>query len=181
MRRLWLGVLTMAAACGGGSASTHGVEFTPADVVTFDNAVDMIDKPVIVESEWQGQFEKRVARADFIGRVRVDAITLDEDLRGSGYRLNVKVTETMQGRAPRELVLRVNDQEPGFQSVAIHEDRLLGGSFVAFVKWQKDPSSKEEVPRWHLSPNTPAVQDKVRFFLNPPPSDGRTEVEVVAP
>lgn len=180
--RCWsLGVLGLLLACGGSSGAGPGVEFVPEDSLTFDDSVDMIDKPVIVESEWQGQFEKRVTRADFIGTVRVDAISLDADRRGSGYRLNVRVTDTLRGRAPREMVLRVNDQQPGFQSVSMYEDRLLGGSFVAFVKWQEDAESRQSIPRWHLSPNSPAVQDKVRFFSNPPPPDGRTEVEVVAP
>lgn len=153
----------------------------PADTVTFDDSVDMIDKPVVVESEWQGEFEKRVTRADFLGTVRVDGISRDEDRQGSGYRLKVKVTDTLRGRAPREMVLRVNDSQPGFRRVALYEDRLLGGSFVAFIKWQEDAESRRSIPRWHLSPDSPAVHDKVRFFSDPPPSDGRTQVEVVAP
>ena len=176
-----MGVLCLLVGCAGGSSNAGHVEFMPEDEWTFDNAVDLIDKPAIVESEWQGQFERRVTRADFIGVVRVDSISVDEDREGAGYRLTAKVIDTWEGRAPRELVLRVHDDEPGFRTVSLYENRLLGSRFVAFVKWQPDPDSNEEIPRWHLSPDSPGVRDKVRFFSTPPPNDARTEVEVVAP
>ncbi|MEM7137293.1 MAG: hypothetical protein AAF500_11975 [Myxococcota bacterium] len=181
MRGLWLGVLGVLVACGSSAANQASVEFTPKDNLAFDDAVDVIDRPVIVESEWQGQFERRVTHADFIGSVRVESISVDQDRRGAGYRLVARVVETLLGRAPRELALEVHDDQPGFESVRMYEDDLLGGRFIVFVKWQAQADSREVLPRWHLSPDSPGVRDKVRFFLNPGASDGRTEVEVLAP
>ncbi|MGB5810742.1 MAG: hypothetical protein WBG86_09445 [Polyangiales bacterium] len=179
MGALWICVAS--AACAGGATTAAGVEFTPDDAQAFDNAVDFIDKPAIVESEWRGDFESRVTRSDGIAIIRVTSISGDKDRRGSGYRLTVEVTEVLEGALPTEIVLRVHDDEPGFRSVQANEDRLLGGSFVTFVKWQANEGSGGPIPRWHLSPNSAAVREKVRFFSNPPPGDDRTQVEVVSP
>ncbi|MEM7434689.1 MAG: hypothetical protein AAF436_06015 [Myxococcota bacterium] len=181
MRIVWLGVLSVVVACASSTANQVGVEFTPKDQLAFDDAVDVIDRPVIVESEWQGQFERRVTHADFIGSVRVESISVDQDRRGTGYRLVAHVVETLHRRAPRDLALEVHDDQAGFESVRMYEDDLLGGRFIVFVKWHAEPDSRDVVPRWHLSPDSPGVRDKVRFFLNPGASDGRTEVEVLAP
>lgn len=167
--------------CAGSGSTVPVVEFAPEDELLFDDSVDLVDKPAIVEGEWRGDFERRVTRADVIAVVRIQSLSSDEDRRGSGYRLTARVIEVIKGESNRELILRVRDDEPGFRSVRVNEDRLLRDSFVAFVKWQRDPESERFMPRWHLSPDSPAVRDKVAFFSSPPPGDDQTQVEVLAP
>ena len=181
VRVVAMGVVCAVLGCARGSSTVPTAEFAPEDQLLFDNSVDLVDKPVIVEGEWRGEFERRVTRADIIAVVKIESLSSDEDPRGSSYRLTAKVIDRVKGKSHRELVLRAHDDEPGFRSVRVNEDRLLGDSFVAFIKWEDDPESEQLVPRWHLSPDSRAVRDKVAFFLNPPPGDDRTQVEVLEP
>ena len=68
-------------------------------------------------------------------------------------------------------MLKVVDDQRGYQTVRMNEDRLLDGSFVAFVKWGLDPDSSDPVAHWHLSPNSDQVREKVDFVLRQPHSE----------
>jgi hypothetical protein len=167
--------------CAGASSNAPRGDFRPSDVVLFDNAVDLVEAPVIVEGEWSGAFERRVGRADLIAVVRVASLSSDLVRRRSAYRLTVMVQDWLKGSSVKELVLRVADEEPGYQTVRVNEDRLLHDPFVAFIKWEADPESSEPTAHWHLSPDSGAVRDKIDFLLRRPTRDTRTEVEVVEP
>jgi hypothetical protein len=162
--------------CAGASSNAPASDFRPSDVALFDNAVDLVEAPVIV-----GAFERRVGRADLIAVVRVDSLSSDLVKRRSAYRLTVRVRDRLKGSSGKELVLRVEDDEPGYHTVRVNEDRLLHDPFVAFIKWEADSESAELIARWHLSPDTEAVRDKIEFFLRQPVRDTHTEVEVVEP
>ncbi|MDH3625225.1 MAG: hypothetical protein OES69_05305 [Myxococcales bacterium] len=181
MRVLAMGVVCALLGCARGSSTVPTVEFAAEDEFLFDNSVDLVDKPAIVESEWRGKFERRVTRADVIAVIKIESLSSDEDRRGSSYRLTARVIDGLKGRSNRELILRAHDDEPGFQSVRVNEDRLLRDPFVAFVKWKNDAEADQPLPRWHLSPDSPEVRDKVVFFLSPPSGDDRTQVEVLGP
>jgi len=167
--------------CAGASSNAPAVEFLPSDVALFDNAVDLVEAPVIVEGEWSGAFEQRVGRADLIAVARVDSLSSDLVKRRSAYRLTVRVKDRLKGSSPRDIVLRVRDDEPGYQTVRVNEDWLLHNPVIAFVKWETDPESTEPIAHWHLSPDSDAVRDKIDFFLRQPARDSHTEVEVVGP
>jgi len=156
-------------------------DFRPSDAPLFDNAVDLVEEPVIVEGEWTGAFERRVGRADLIAAVRVDSLSSDFVSRRSSYRLAVRVKNRLKGNSSKELLLRVGDDEPGYETVRVNEDRLLEGSFVVFLKWAVTPESSEPIARWHLSPDSDAVREKIDYFLRHPMKDVRTEVELVKP
>ena len=79
------------------------------------------------------------------------------------------------------MIQKVSDDEPGYRSVEANEDLLLHSPMVAFVKWEAVPGGEELLPHWHLSPDSPAVRDKVEFLLREPVKDPHTEVEVVPP
>ncbi|MGB3049531.1 MAG: hypothetical protein WBB42_00945 [Polyangiales bacterium] len=156
-------------------------DFRPSDAPLFDNAVDLVKAPVIVEGEWSGAFERRVGRADLIAVVRVDSLSSDFISRRSAYRLTVKVKNRLKGSSSKELLLRVGDDEPGYDTVRVNEDRLLGGPFVVFLKWAADPESSKPIAHWHLSPDSDAVREKIDYVLRHPMKDVRPEVEVVEP
>ena len=109
--------------------------------------------------------------------------SLSSDLvkRRSAYRLTARVEERLKGSAPKEIVLRVRDDETGYDSVRVNEDTLLHEPFVAFIKWEADPESPEPIAHWHLSPDSVTVRDKIDFFLRNPVKDTTTEVEVIEP
>jgi hypothetical protein len=111
----------------------------------------------------------------------VDSLSSDFVSRRSSYRLTIKVKNRLKGSSPKELVLRVGDDEPGYETVRVNEDRLLEGSFVVFLKWAATPESSKPIARWHLSPDSDAVREKIDFFLRHPMKDVRTEVELVEP
>ena len=167
--------------CAGVSSNVPASAFRPSDAALFDNAVDLVEGPVIVEGEWSGAFEQRVGRADLIAVVRVDSLSSDLVKRRSAYRLTVSVEEYIVGSSAKELVLLVRDDESGYRSVRINEDWLLRNSCVVFIKWEADSESPELTTHWHISPDSPAVRSKIDFFLRRPARDTHTEVEVIEP
>lgn len=181
MRVLIAAIALWGIGCAGASSNAPTTEYRPSDAALFDNAVDLVETPVIVEGEWSGAFEQRVGRADLIAVVRVDSLSSDLVKRRSSYRLNVRVKNRLKGSSSKEIVLRVRDDEAGYETVRVNEDRLLHDPFVAFVKWEADPESPELIAHWHLSPDSEAVREKIDFFLRHPARDAHTEVEVVEP
>jgi len=181
VRLLIAAIVCWGVGCAGVSSNAPAADFQPADLSLFDNAVDLIEDPVIVEGEWRSVFERRVARADLIGVVRVDSLSSDLIKRRSAYRLIVRVSDWLKGSSSKEIVLRVRDDEPGYQTVRINEDRLLREPFIAFVKWTADSDSSERTARWHLSPDSEAVRSKINFSLHQQVKGAETEVEVVEP
>lgn len=167
--------------CAGAASNAPVTDFRASDVELFDNSVDLVAAPVIVEGEWGGAFERRVGRADVIAAIRVQSLSSEFVKRRSAYRLNAKVKDRLKGESTKELVLRVSDDQAGHRSVQANEDRLLHDSFIAFIKWEADPDSPEPIAHWHLSPDSGAVRDKIEYVLRRPPPDPHTEVEVVEP
>lgn len=180
MRALITAIACVGIACAGASSNTAVTDFRPTDAALFDNAVDLISEPVIVEGE-HGAFERRTARADLVAAIRVQSLHSEFVKRRSAYRLDVKVKDRLKGESTKELVLRVSDDEPGHRSVELHEDRLVHDPFIAFIKWEAVSGSPDLVAHWHLSPDSQAVRDKIEHVLRRPPPDPHTEVEVVEP
>jgi hypothetical protein len=166
--------------CAGAASNVTLTAFRASDVSLFDNAVDLVASPVIVEGE-SGAFADRVGRADLIASIRLQSLHSELIKRRSAYRLTVKVKDWLKGASTKELELRVADDEPGYRSVEVNEDRLLHDAFIAFVKWEAEPGSSELIAHWHLSPDSPAVREKIDYVLRRPATEPQTEVEVVEP
>jgi hypothetical protein len=181
MRVLIAAIAVWGFGCAGASSNAPATDFVASDAPLFDHAVDLVEAPVIVEGQWSGSFERRVGRADLIAVVQVESLSSDLVKRRSAYRISVRVRERFKGTSSNEITLRVRDDEPGHQSVRVNEERLLHDPFVAFVKWESEAGSSELTAHWHLSPDSPAVRDKIEFFLRQPVRDSHTEVEVVEP
>ena len=167
--------------CAATTASSPETQFTAGDAILFDNSVDLVWDPIIVEGEWGGAFERRIARADLIAAVRAKSIVTEVVKRRAAYRITVRVGQRLKGDSPDALVLRVRDDQPGHRTVEDSEDQVLHEGFIAFVKWEASEGSEERIPHWHLSPDSPAVRAKIDRGLRPPEPDPNTEVEVVAP
>lgn len=153
--------------CASTSSNAPKSEFQESDLELFDDAVDLVANPLIIEGT-RGRFERRVARADVIAIVRVESLSSDLVSRRSAYRLALRVEERLKGKSSSELVLRVADREPGYQTVQANEDRLLRDTFIAFVKWEPDSGDGEPVSHWHLSPASDAAREQVRIALQKP-------------
>jgi len=166
--------------CAGAASSLPPSDFRESDVSLFDNSVDLVASPVAVEGEY-GVFERRVGRADVIASIRVQSLHSELIKRRSAYRLRVRVTDRIEGTSPSELELRVADDEPGYRSVEANEDRLLHDPFIVFIKWEVERGSSTPTARWHLSPDSELVRDKIDHVLHQPAPDPHTKVEVVEP
>jgi hypothetical protein len=166
--------------CASTSSNAPKTEFRESDFEIFDDAVDLVENPLIIEGT-RGTFERRIARADLIAIVRVESLSSDLVSRRSAYRLAVRIEQRLKGKSPSELVLRVEDREPGYETVRANEDRLLRDTFIAFVKWEPDSGDAEPLSHWHLSPASDAAREQVQIALQNLDSRSQTTVDVVEP
>ncbi len=181
MRVLLVVLAVWAVGCGTTSYNLPDHDFLAADAALFDDAVDSMEAPVIVKGA-PGTFDRRVERADLVAVVRVESLSSDLVRRQSAYRLAVRIDERLKGAFEGDLLLRVEDDQPGYETVRAHEDRLLRDPFLAFVKWESDPGSEEPpIAHWHLSPASAASVDRARQLLDRSASDADTEAEVLSP
>lgn len=173
MRVLIAAVACWGLGCAGTTSNVSVTEFRASDATLFDGAVDLVADPVIVEGA-QGTLERRVSRSDVVASIRVQALHSELVKRRSAYRLTARVKERLKGESAKELELRVADEEPGYRSIQRNEDRLLRESFIAFVKWEAVQGASAPVARWHLSPDSTGVRDKIEYVLRRPASDPHT-------
>lgn len=167
-------IACFAIGCAGRSSNAPASEFRASDAAFFDDAVDLVESPVIVDDA-EGAFEHRVGRADLIAVIRVESLSSDLVRRRSAYRLAVRIEERLKGGHTGDLILRVEDQQPGYRTVQVNEDRLLRDPFIAFVKWEpRTGSSEAPVSHWHLSPASQAAREQVKRLLREPTRNDRT-------
>ncbi len=174
-------LLFVALGCASASTKTAGVpSFALEDERIFDNGLDEVQAPSIASGPSTGAFEERVARADSIALVRIEHANARVDFeQHSRYLLHVETLSAIRGKVPGSIVLRVREGQAGFESIRRSEEGLTGLSWVAFIKWEKIEGASELRPRWHLSPNSTRVLEKIAFLMQSPLENGRTQVEVI--
>lgn len=172
MRILALALTSLFVACGGTPAARHVVTpMTPDAEVAFDNGMDFLGDPTLLEGNWLEEWDRdlrtRSELSDAVLLVRVRALHENEDLdRNRSYRLSVHVETVRFGTGvPDDLTFVARAHEAGYATVHENESRLLDEQFVAFVRWTETPEG-EIVPRWHLSPGSPGVMRRVNEILN---------------
>lgn len=167
--RLIASALAIAAvnACGSAPPPARPTSpFTEEDARYFDDAVDLIRDPSILDGEWQQawrrEFSQRVARADVVAIVTIATVRTDVDLeRRNTLRLIGSVAEALHGSVPNdELSFRTREGENGFAGVQANLRHIEGERFVAFVKWVDERGAL--VARWHLAPATDPVLRRAR-------------------
>jgi hypothetical protein len=180
-------VALAAEALGCGAAFSQDIRvsgpFTEEHAIAFENGVDTISDPTILQGawlrSWEEDLDRRVSLADAIALVTITTVRQDLDLdRRETYRLVARVDERRHGPVPDEVTLVVRQGEPGFDTVRGHERRLLNQRFVAFLKWVEDQG--RVVARWHLSPGAEGVVRRVNRLLERrlPPAERRRVIVV---
>jgi hypothetical protein len=166
-----LGIGFFGIGCGGGSGEMKmSSKFTAAHAEFFENGVDYVANPDVLEGrwqeEWQRELEKRLEYSDFIGVVAVNTLRTDIDPgRQTNYRLLANIKETLNGEGPEDgLTLVVKDGEPGYETVDGNQRRLLNQGFIAFVKWYEDENNMIAA-RWHLSPASENIIQRIRELI----------------
>ena len=176
-------------ACGGSQAGEVTVTpFTTEHEPAFENGLDMVRDPVILDGSWlrtwEEELDRRVTLADAVALVTVVAVRTDTDLdRRDTLRLVTQVETEYFGELEDEVTLSVIEGEPGYGTVEANERSVLNARFVAFVKWQREQDGSVRA-RWHLSPATEALAVRVRSLLRSrrqvaDESDGTRRVVVV--
>lgn len=176
-----LGALT---ACGGTTTNQALVTgpFTDEHAAVFDNSVDYIGNPGILEDNWLDQWEtelrERVRLADAVALVRITTLREDFDLdRHQTYRLVGRVEDRAYGAIPDEVTLVVRQTDAGFGTVDGNTNRILEVQFLAFVKWVDEDGRIGA--RWHLSPAADTVIGRVNSLVDryhTPEEDRRTVI-----
>lgn len=161
--------------CGAAAPEVVVTPMTPEHEVAFENGVDFIDDPRLLEGSWldtwESEVEHRVTLSDAIAVVRITTVRHDTDLEHhDSYHLVATVVSVRYGTLSGEVSLGTRQGEVGFGTVAGNDERILTppadhpDHFILFLKWTRDESGSL-VARWHLSPAGTAVVQRVNSLI----------------
>lgn len=160
---------TVLAACGPAAPPIVVTgPFTADHEAAFENGIDYIADPTILEGSWlrswEEDIERRVQLSDAVAFVTVTTVRQDVDLdRHETLRLVARVDRERHGAVPDEISFVVRQGQPGFGTVTGNDARILNQRFVAFVKWAEEGG--QVVARWHLSPASERVVRRVNTIV----------------
>lgn len=167
----------LVASCGGGAPRRTIIPMTPEAELSFENGIDFIDDPSILEGSWLEDWEQDIAQrvelCDAVLVVRITAVHQNVDLeRNLSYRLVAHIETVRFGVGFEDDITFVSRQgEAGYHSVNGNQSRLLQQQFVAYLRFVETETG-EIVPRWHLSPAADRIVRRTNSLL-----DGRRSGE----
>jgi hypothetical protein len=164
-------VVCLLMACGGSTSGGAGAvksPFLPEDEALFDGGVEFVDDPEKLTGRWREDWERelsdRVARADAVFIGEVVATRLGADVRGESFvDIGFSVQKKLLGKLGGSVELRSRTGDAGHRTLARAGDRLLGGNYVAFVKWVEEDGKVRG--RFHLAHASRFVLSAVQFQL----------------
>lgn len=187
LRRLLLAVLAALGlvACGGGAPVVRVTSpFTSSDATVFDQGVDFVDDPDILEGhwseDWTREFQHRVGSSDLVEIVDVVSLRVatlpDQDPE---YMIDIQPRRALLGDST-DVDLESHTGDSGYASIDSNQRRLASGSFLLFVKYATGPDGTI-VAKWHLSPATDKIlghaNDLLSARLHPHAQDQGTVIE----
>lgn len=192
---LTLGLLLGLGGCGAGASTVgSGTVFDAELDELFDNGVDLIDRPELLDGawseNWSATLKGRSLEADFIALVRVETLRSDVNLdQRTTYRFVVVDEGALDGSVPDEPNLVTTPNDRGYGLVQSAAQSVLGARFLLFGKYEIVGSpgagaATSTIPRlrFHLSPASVPVMDRVQWLINNmrvPPDQRRRRVERV--
>ena len=185
LRTLLVPSLVLAlAACGGAPAARVTSPFTASDATVFDEGVDFVDDPEILDGHWQEdwtrEFQHRIGSSDLIEVVRLVSLrTVTQPDAEPQYTVDVEPQRALLGDLlDVDLISRSSDS--GYSGVDTNQRRLLSGTFLLYVKFTRTTDGVI-VAKWHLSPASEAIltraQQMIDTRLHPHPRDQGTVTE----
>lgn len=164
-----LAALGACATASTASAPRTGTPFNAEDRILFDDGIDFVGDPSVLEGrwreDWSRELDARVTDADIVAYVRVRALRTDVDLeRRMTYRLLVEEEEAIVGELPEDLALASLEGDGGFATIEGNEGRILDQQLVLFLKWEQATPEAPVRARWHLAPFTEEVTARVEYL-----------------
>ena len=167
--------LAAIAGCGSGTQQVVVSPMTPEAEVAFENGVDFIDDPSLLEGSWldnwESDIEHRVTLADVIAIVRITTVRRDTDLeRHDTYHLAVAIESVRLGTPADEVSLTARQGQTGFGTLVGNDERLLTppadhpNRFLLFLRWARTDGGAT-VARWHLSPAGASVVQRANSLI----------------
>ncbi len=161
---IFTAVLVSQAACGAGTpgARSPGWQAPPYsshDAELFDDGIEPAavgyaeDRPSTPQAD--SRLRERAQIGDGILRVRVVTVTSKQEDSGPGWLIGFHTLEKIAGASPPEgdFTLQVDSASPAAGIVRAFEGRLIGKTFLAFVREFARPASGEGRWHFHLAPD----------------------------
>lgn len=172
---LLFAIVTALMGCGSSTPQVVVTPMSPEGETAFENGVDFIDDPSLLEGSWldnwESEIEHRVTLSDAIAIVHVTTVRRDTDLEHHDtYHVVAAVDNVRFGELSGELSLSAREGEGGFGTIAGNDDRLLQppadhpDHFILYMKWTRGEDGTL-VPRWHMSPAGTAVVMRVNSLI----------------
>ncbi len=172
---LLFSIVTALVGCGSSTPQVVVTPMSPEGETAFENGVDFIDDPSLLEGSWldnwESEIEHRVTLADAIAIVHVTTVRRDTDLEHHDtYHVVAAVDNVRFGDVSGEISLSAREGEGGFGTIAGNDDRLLQppadhpDHFILYMKWTRGEDGVL-VPRWHMSPAGTSVVQRVNSLI----------------
>ena len=163
------------ASCGAAAPQVVVTPMTADAEAAFENGVDFIDDPSLLEGTWLDAWEldveHRVTLADAIAVVRITTVRRDTDLEHHDtYHLVAQVVNVRYGTIEGDISLAAREGEGGFGTIVGNDDRLLQppsdhpDHFLLYVRWTRDEAGTLAA-RWHLSPAGTGIVQRVNSLI----------------
>jgi hypothetical protein len=160
------------ASCASGGASRGAPTtqpFSAENARFFDDAVDYIENPEDLggrlAADWRMQIDHLARESELIVPVRIETVSEGTEANSAAaYTLTAVATgPAVKGQVPRDrhVALRVTEGSTGFHTVRNNITRVQAREYLLFARYQTDDEGQVRA-RWHLSPNTPRLLERVR-------------------
>jgi hypothetical protein len=155
--------------CGGAPVARVTSPFSTSDATVFDQGVDFIDDPSILDGHWQDDwnrdFQHRIGSADLVELVHIVSLrTVTQPDEEPQYTIDVDPQRALLGDAlDVDLVSRTSDT--GYSGIDSNQRRLASGAFLVFVKFARSQDGTI-VAKWHLSPASDAITTRAQTLID---------------
>lgn len=151
--------------CGSAPVAHVSSPFTTSDATVFDQGVDFVDDPDILEGHWSEDWTRdlhhRMGSADLVETVHIVSLRVNtQPDQEPTYAIDIAPDAALYGDA-LDLDLRATTGDAGYSSIDSNQRRLLSGSFLLFVKWTQGADGSL-VAKWHICPASAKITALVR-------------------
>ena len=160
-----------ASGCGSTSSELVARPITAAQAAVYDNGIDYVDNPALLEGPWletwEQEIDQRVTQADAVSYVTISTIRTDADLeRRETFRLTAHSDSVRYGQIDEDMVIVSARSDAGFDTVRGNDTRILNNRFVLFLRWVQADANSPRVARWHMSPASDLIVRRVNSLVD---------------